>query len=220
MVAIAGRQFKIDVSKGLKNELITPTLDTFALGRYEVTFAEYVQFVNTTGRRLPHDAGWGRDNRPVMNVSWHDAIAYTEWLSKQTGKHYRLPTESEWKFAAWAGIETAYWWGDDIGYARANCDGCGGEWGGNMTAPVGSFEPNHFGLYDTAGNVWEWVQDCSSQAEAFTADKEWPIEQCRERVFLGGAWNSKPLGLISSKRNGDGPELRYRYLGFRVARDM
>ena len=220
MVTIQETHYKMDVSKVWENELLIPTLDTFALGRYEITFAEYQQFAEATDRRLPNDAGWGRDSRPVMNVSWHDALAYTAWLSTQTSKHYRLPTEAEWKFSAWAGIKTAYWWGDDIGYARANCDGCGSEWGGNRTAPVGSFKPNLFGLYDTAGNVWEWVQDCSSPTESFKDGTESPIEQCRERVFLGGAWNSKPVGLVSSKRNGDGPELRYRYLGFRVARDM
>ena len=220
MVIIPGKQFRTSVLKSQHNDISFPAPNTFALGRYEITFGEYQQFVDATNSRLPHDAGWGRDSRPVMNVSWHDAIAYTEWLSNQTSKQYRLPTEAEWKFAAWAEIDTAYWWGDDTGFARANCNGCGSKWDGNMTAPAGSFEPNRFGIYDTAGNVWEWVQDCSSQAEAFIADTEWSIEQCRERVFLGGAWNSKPLDLISSKRNGDGPELRYRYLGFRVARDM
>ncbi|RUM94763.1 MAG: hypothetical protein DSZ28_01395 [Thiothrix sp.] len=194
--------------------------NVFFLGRYEVSFAEYEQFVNATNRQLPSDSGWGRDRRPVMNVSWHDASAYTQWLSDQTGQHYRLPSEEEWSFAASSGTQTAYWWGDNIGKGKANCSDCGSEWDGNMTAPVGSFKPNFFGLYDTAGNVWEWVQDCSDKTKTYTDDTIAQTEQCNERVFLGGAWNSKASALTSSKRNGDGPELLYRYVGFRVARDI
>ncbi|MEN8220290.1 MAG: SUMF1/EgtB/PvdO family nonheme iron enzyme [Pseudomonadota bacterium] len=84
----------------------------FAMGRYEVTFAEYDKFAEATGREKPSDLGWGRGNRPVINVSWHDAVAYTQWLSQQTGKKYRLPTEAEWEYAARAGTETKYWWGN------------------------------------------------------------------------------------------------------------
>ena len=95
----------------------------------------------------------------MINVNWHDAKAYAAWLSKQTGKRYRLPSESEWEYAARAGTETAYSWGDEIGVNRANCDGCGSEWDDTQTSPVGSFEPNGFGLYDMHGNVYEWVED-------------------------------------------------------------
>jgi formylglycine-generating enzyme required for sulfatase activity len=85
--------------------------------------------------------------------TWYDAAAYTEWLAEQTGKRYRLPSEAEWEYAARAGTETAYWWGNDIGANRANCNGCGSQWDNQETAPVGSFDPNPFGLYDTSGNV-------------------------------------------------------------------
>jgi serine/threonine protein kinase len=146
----------------------TPPSKAFFLGRYEVTFAEYEQFSNATNRQLPTDSGWGRDSRPIMNVSWHDANAYTQWLSDETGQHYRLPSEAEWNFAASSGTQTSYWWGDNIGEGKANCNGCGSEWDNNKTAPVGSFKPNFFGLYDTAGNVWEWVQDCSDNTKTYT----------------------------------------------------
>jgi serine/threonine protein kinase len=216
MVLISFRKLKANTSTDEESPLNTP--NPFFLGRYEVTFAEYEQFAHTTNRTLPYDSDWGRDNRPVINISWYDALAYTQWLSEQTGKHYRLPTEAEWKFAAWANAKTSYWWGGDLGNTNANCDGCGSKWDGNMTAPVGSFKPNIFGLFDTAGNVWEWVQDCNIPVN--TDNESAQNEQCRERVFLGGSWKSNTYSLVKSKRNADGPELYYRYVGFRVARDI
>ena len=116
----------------------------FAMGKYEVTFAEYDKFAEATGGEKSDDEGWGRGNRPVINVSWNDAVTYTEWLSKQTGNKYRLPSESEWEYATRAGTETKYWWGNDIDENKANCDG-GSQW--DNIAPVGSFSANPFGLY-------------------------------------------------------------------------
>lgn len=133
---------------------------SFEIGKYAVTFDEYDAFAKATNRTLPVDKGWGRGRQPVINVSFDDAQAYAKWLSDQTGKKYRLPTEAEWEYAARAGTQTWYWWGDDIGRNNANCDGCGSQWDNRQTAPVGSFKANAFGLHDTAGNVWEWVQDC------------------------------------------------------------
>jgi formylglycine-generating enzyme required for sulfatase activity len=103
----------------------------------------------------------------VINVSWDDAKRYVEWLSRISGKEYRLLTETEWEYAAGAGTTTQYWWGDGFkrdGKAMANCDGCGSEWDGKQTAPVGMFPANAFGLYDMNGNVWQWVEDCSQPA--------------------------------------------------------
>jgi formylglycine-generating enzyme required for sulfatase activity len=125
----------------------------FAMGRYEVTFDEYDVFARATGREQPADKGWGRGRRPVINISWEGARAYAQWLSEQTGKRYRLPTEAEWEYAARAGTETTYWWGDEVGENHANCSSCGSEWDNMQTAPVGSFASNPWGLYDTVGNV-------------------------------------------------------------------
>ena len=134
----------------------------FAVSKYEVTFADWDACVSVGGcpqEGRADDSGWGRGNRPVIDVSWDDAKAYVAWLSRMTGKPYRLLTEAEYEYAARAGTTTAYPWGDEIGENNANCNGCGREWL-RQTAPVGSFAPNAFGLHDMLGNVWVWVEDC------------------------------------------------------------
>ena len=131
-----------------------------AMGQYPITFEDYDRFVAAMGAEPPDDRGWGRGRRPVINVNWHNARVYPAWLSEQTGKRYRLPSESEWEYAARAGTETAYSWGDEIGVNRANGRDSGSKWSGRKTSPVGSFAPNGFGLYDIHGNVYEWVEDC------------------------------------------------------------
>ena len=116
----------------------TVSIHALAIGCYAVTFEAYDRFAEATGRERPDDTGWGRGRRPVINVSWRDAVAYAEWLSQQTGKRYRLPTEAEWEYAARAGTSTSYWWGDEVGENRANFRGSGSQWDGRQTAPVGS----------------------------------------------------------------------------------
>src|SRR5262249_35129386 len=171
---------------------------SFKLGKYEVTFNEYDRFVLATNRRRPNDWRFGRGRQPAINVSWQDAVAYAEWLSKQTRKRYRLATEAEWEYAARAGSESNYWWGNELIKGMANCMSCGGQWdGGNGTAPVGSFKSNPFGLYDTAGNVWEWVQDCyhENYDGAPPDGTAWEAKdptQCLNRVVRGGSWINGP----------------------------
>ena len=140
--------------------------------------------------------GWGRGLRPVRNVSWYDAMAYTEWLWEQTGDRYRLPTEAEWEYAARAGSTTAYSWGDSIGRNRANCDGCASLWDGERTALVGTFKANGWGLYDMHGNVWEWVQDCwnDNYEGAPTDGTAWLSGDCDRRVLRGGSWEASSRG--------------------------
>ena len=197
------------------------SIEPFAMGQYEVTFAEYDKFAQATGRKKPDDRGWGRENRPVINVSWHDAVAYNEWLSEQTGKQYRLPTEAEWEYAARAGTETKYWWGNEIGENKANCNGCGSQWDYEQTAPVGSFSPNPFGLYDTVGNVWEWVAD--SWHENYTNAPNdggiW-VEGADDsyRVLRGGSWDYFPVLARAAFRLGSNSFDRYDFFGFRVVR--
>jgi len=129
----------------------------FAVSKYEVTFDDWDACVALGGcGYVPGDEGWGRGARPVIQVSWDDVEQYVAWLSRQTGKPYRLLSEAEWEYAARAGSDTAYPWGDEIGKGNAN-SGCAI---GCRTASVGSFPTNAFGLHDMHGNVWEWVQDC------------------------------------------------------------
>jgi len=195
-------------------------LKRFAISKYEVTFAEYARFARATGRSLPADAGWGRDNRPVINIRWQDALAYTRWLSEQTGKHYRLPTEAEWEFAARSGSGTRYWWGNQPGKEHANCFDCASKWSGSKTAPVGSFPASPFGVQDMAGNVMEWVQDCyEPNYSAAPADGSAVTGgDCKRRVVRGGAFDSPAKNLRSTSREARAPDTRVNNLGFRVVR--
>ena len=196
------------------------TIVPFAISRCEVTFAEYDVFAEATERDKPDDRGWGRGQRPVINVSWEDAAAYVVWLSERTGHNYRLPTEAEWEYAARAGSQTAYWWGADIGEDNANCFGCGSQWDGKQTGPVGSFKPNAFDLYDTAGNVLEWT--CSIYERNYEGGEQVcaAVNQEGDRVLRGGSWNFLPLRLRSAYRFFNRPVFRDDDVGFRLARDI
>jgi len=199
----------------------------FAMGKYEITFADYDKFAQKTGRDKPSDSGWGRGNRPVINVSWHDAVAYTEWLSTQTGQTYRLPTEAEWEYAARAGTSTKYWWGNTASHKYANYgkdECCGGLAKGKdrweYTSPVGSFDPNSFGLHDTVGNVWEWT--CSEYENKYKGKEK----QCLSKKhannaylsFRGGSWFGGASWMRSAFRYFWSATDRDGDLGFRVAR--
>lgn len=176
-------------------------LEPFAIGVNEVTFEDYDRFAAATGRYKPDDMGWGRGRRPVVKGTWHDALAYTEWLSAQTGRTYGLPTEAQWEYAARAGTETKYWWGNQIGRNRANCDGCGSRWDNEQTAPVGLFAANPFGLHDTAGNVWEWT--CSEYTETYEGSEQSCVSNNRadSPVLRGGSWNNNPRNLRAANCN-------------------
>jgi len=191
------------------------SVNGFYMSKYETTFEEYDVFASATGRSKPSDEGWGRGKRPVINVRWEDAVAYAEWLSGKTGKTYRLPTEAEWEYAGRGGSTTKYWWGDNIRSNKANCDGCGSQWDNKQTAPVGSFSPNGFGLYDTVGNVWEWT--CSEWG--FYSDKKETV--CNQsvtgwRVFRGGSWGNRGDDVRSAHRNGSDTSNRGYSIGFRL----
>ncbi|MGO8954695.1 MAG: SUMF1/EgtB/PvdO family nonheme iron enzyme [Rhodomicrobium sp.] len=194
----------------------------FAVGKFVVTFAEWD--VCTAAGACPRasDSSWGRDNRPVINVSWDEAQVYAAWLKRVSGKDYRLLTEAEWEYAARAGSTTAYFWGDEIGEGNANCGSCGSQWGNKQTAPVGSFKPNAFGLYDMHGNVWQWLKDCyhDSYDGAPGDGKAWTTGDCGRRVDRGGSWNSVWWPLRSASRAKDRTDFRDRGLGFRVGRTL
>ena len=197
-----------------------------AVGVYPVTFEEWDACVadGGCGGHVPGDLGWGRGNRPVINVSWEDAKKYVGWLSWKTGKGYRLLSESEWEYVARAGRVTRYWWGDEIGRNRANCDGCGSRWDNEKTSPVDSFSANALGLCDVHGNVTEWVEDCwnGDYDGAPTDGSAWESEDCNcnRRVVRGGSWYNKPWGLRSAVRGWYSTEYRNDNAGFRVARTL
>jgi formylglycine-generating enzyme required for sulfatase activity len=195
----------------------------FAAGKYEVTFAEWDACVSAGACFRPSDAGWGRGNTLVINVSWDNAHRYVDWLSRLTGKDYRLLSEAEWEYAARAGTTTAYAWGDEMGKGNANCNGCGSQWDNKQTAPVGSFKLNAFGFHDMHGNVWEWVEDVwhDNYQGAPTDAHPWIEDGARSlRVVRGGSWVDNPGLLRSAYRQRDDPGTGDTYSGFRVARTL
>jgi formylglycine-generating enzyme required for sulfatase activity len=194
----------------------------FAVGQFELTFDDWDACAADGGCSgyKPSDQGWGRSRRPVINVSWDDAKAYVAWLTKKTGKPYRLLSEAEYEYAARAGTTTAYPWGDAIGINNANCDGCGSQWDNKQTAPVGSFAANGFGLYDMVGNVVEWTQDCYhyGYSGAPTDGSAWTSGDCSSRVLRSGPWVIGPRDLRSANRLGGPARIRGYGIGFRIAR--
>jgi formylglycine-generating enzyme required for sulfatase activity len=212
----------------------------FAVGKFEVSFAEWEACVRDGGcnGHRPDDRGWGRGRRPVIDVGWDDAKAYIAWISKRTGKAYRLLSEAEWEYAARAGGSERRPWGDDRseaeicrhangadqrarqrhpGWRVAPCDD-----GHLNTAPVGSYRANAFGLHDLIGNVWEWVEDCWARSYAGAASDGGARsgDACEGRVLRGGAWNESPRALRSADRHWDLPDGRHYAVGFRVARGL
>jgi formylglycine-generating enzyme required for sulfatase activity len=193
----------------------------FAIGRYEVTFREWDLCVVAGGCKYsPGDQNWGRDDRPVVNLSWLDAKEFVKWLSEKTGQSYRLPSEAEWEYAARAGTSTPYWWGREIGTRQAQCRECGG--GGAQTSPVGSFKSNAFGLFDTAGNAAEWVEDCwnDNYRNAPRDGSAWTTGQCQLRGLRGGSFDSQAKYLRSQARFRYDFDVRYLANGFRVVREL
>jgi formylglycine-generating enzyme required for sulfatase activity len=194
-------------------------LEPYYLGAYEVTFDDYDRFARATGRDLPEDEGWGRGRRPVIDVSVYDALNFAKWLSRRTGEHYRLPTETEWEHAARAGSTTPYPWGEELGVNRANCADCGSEWDGAGTAPVGSFEPNAWGLHDMVGNVAEWT--CSMR----DPDPERSFERCdsifetRRRAYRNGSYSDGADAVRVAYRDWNVAMRRTDFIGFRLVRE-
>jgi len=194
----------------------------FAVSKFDVTFDDWDACVSVGGCPAVDDLTYGRGTKPLINVTWVGAQQYVAWLAEMTGKPYRLLTDAEWEYAARAGATTAYSWGDEIGQGKANCDGCGSKWDKLETSPVGSFTPNAFGLYDMAGDVWQWVQDCSHRDyQGAPADgSEWTGGDCAERMVRGGSWLMTPPYLRSAGRVGVPVDDHNSDLGFRVARTL
>lgn len=186
----------------------------FAAGKFEVTFDEWDACVREGGcAHKPGDRGWGRGRRPVIYVSWNDATQYVQWLSRKTGRNYRLLSEAEWEYVARAGTTTGYSYGDFVTPQQAN-------YYTRQTAPVGRYAPNAFGLYDMHGNVWEWTRDCwnDNYSGAPANGDAWVSGDCSRRVFRGGSWDDYPWFLRSAERSNGTASVRLNDIGFRVGR--
>lgn len=206
------------------------TVSAFHMGKYEVTTGQYLACISAGGcpkprwqepNPLPFYKKLGEtvtgENYPIVGVNWDNAQAFVKWLGKETGKAYRLPSETEWEYAARAGLDTAYPAGNAIGVGNANCarDLCGDDF--TYAAPVGSFSPNPFGLYDMHGNVWEWVQDLDG---AYPRKQDTTAaESTGNRVVRGGAWANLPRALRSAYRHKHASTHQHYTVGFRVALD-
>ena len=189
---------------------------SFSLSRHEVTFTQWDVCVEYGPCEWSGDEGWGRGNRPVIYVSWHEAQDYVSWLSRVTGEPYRLPSEAEWEYAARAGTETAYYWGNRIGRGNANTQ----RYNVSGTTTVGAFSPNSFGLYDMVGNIREWVQDCwnATYNGAPSDGSAWEDGNCTSRVVRGGSWATAAEGSRIASRGRPLSNSENRFYGFRVAK--
>jgi formylglycine-generating enzyme required for sulfatase activity len=227
-------------------------IKSFAIGKTEVSVAEYdrcvaegacrqpewrepgSQFHIETGRNAYYktiEPGLSAPGRPIVGVSHADAVAYADWLSKLTGRAYRLPSETEWEYAARAGTQTTYWWGSSTqraGQVMAACRGCGSEWDAKTNAPVSSFPPNAWGVEDMHGNVWEWTADyycndfsSSPRDGSPRATDDCPVRDAPDlRVLRGGSSFYEPRFMTSATRLRNVSGFRNFSVGFRVARTL
>ena len=205
----------------------------FAVGRFAVTFDEWDACVADGGCRghRPSDNGWGRGQRPVVNIWWDDARSYAKWLSEKTGKTYRLLTEAEREYVTRAGTSTPFWWGTILSTDRANYDGdftypfgvgVKGEFR-RKTVPVDNFQPNPWGLFQVHGNVYEWVEDCWHQnyRGAPLDGRAWTEPDCNRRMLRGGSWNFASWHLRAASRGATASALDSpKSFGMRIARSI
>jgi uncharacterized caspase-like protein/nuclear transport factor 2 (NTF2) superfamily protein len=213
-----------DGEKGKKPARKVEVSKKFAVAKFEATFLEWDACIaDSVCVDAPNDQGWGRNSQPVINVTFNTIVReYLPWLSRKTGKDYRLLTEIEWEYAARAGSRTQYAWGDEIGKSFANCNGCGGKWDNDRTAPVGSFQSNAFGLHDMHGNIWEFVSNCFGDISTSATSNVNATSQAADctRVLRGGSWAADPTLLRANFRLGITPSSRSTGSGFRVSRAL
>jgi formylglycine-generating enzyme required for sulfatase activity len=194
---------------------------SFEAAKYPVTVGEWRIYADEAGYKTTSGCDWVKfaqgDNHPVTCMSWQEAQDYIVWLNRKSGQHYRLLTEAEWEYAARAGTTTPYYWGVEIGREHANCNGCGSHWDNKQTSPVGSFAANPWGLFDMAGDVWEYTQDCwhSNYNGAPIDGSAWEAGACPDRVVRGGAWYAYTKDLRSACRTGGSGLMS---VGLRLAR--
>jgi len=224
MVAIPSGSFSMGSNNGADDEkpVHSVHINSFKMSKYEITQSQWESVMGS------NPSAYKGANRPVEQVSWDDIQIFLRKLNQKTGQHFRLPTEAEWEYAARAGTTTKYSWGDTASCDKASYDGgkgsscyymIGDDYRG--TKPVGSFQPNSFGLYDMHGNVWEWVQDCYhvNYNDAPSNGSAWESGDCAKRVLRGGSWDDSPVGMRSANRFGYTTVDRGDLIGFRLVQD-
>ncbi len=222
MVRIPGGTFEMGSSRTSVHADEWPQhtvhIKSFAISKYEITVNEYNQFARATRRKTVK----GNGKLPAAFMTWRDANEYARWLSRKTGQRYRLPSEAEWEYTASGRQDTPYWWGFDIQGVDAHCFGCANGLMPREPTIVGQYKPNQLGLYDTAGNVAEWLADCyhKNYEGAPTDGSVWSDADCEARVARGGSYTSPPLSLRSGNRDRFDPNTTYDFIGLRVARDL
>jgi len=235
MVAVPAGEFlmgspKSESHRGAEAQHTVTIFRAFAVSRFEITFDQWGAWVKDGGcDGYRPEAPWGRDRMPVVNVNWNNAKAYAAWLSKKTGKRYRLLSESEWEYAARGGSAAAFAYGPTLSPSQANFDASEktelnpkGPMRGKAVR-VGAFKPNGFGLYDMHGNVWEWVEDCwnDSYGPPVPADGKPALAgDCAGRVLRGGSWEDGAADVRAAARVASGAGERSWSDGIRVARDL
>lgn len=199
----------------------TVTLRSFRMAKHVVTFEQFDAFSRATGRPLLDAGGMKRGNYPAVNMTMGQVQAFTDWLNRQTGRKFRLPSESEWEYAARAGTTTHYWWGDKPDFGKYNSfrNQAPDVWPG--TSPVGAFPPNPYGLYDMTGNVFQRVADCRRPTyEGKPADGSAVGGDCVLKVMRGGSWRNLGGAARHATRSGVTDELTSASIGLRLAEDL
>lgn len=225
MVRLPADSFVMGSKSGDRTEAPVRTVRIrrpFAIGKYEVTVGQWRECVAAGACAYKPKLRRARSATPMYKLSWNDANAYLDWLSKVTGHRYRLPSEAEWEYAARGGTSSAYWWGNEMTAGMADCKGCGSKWNYAMPANVGLDKANPFGLHGMSGGVWEWTADCwhNTLAGAPHDERVWTARNCQHRVLRGGAWRNDASYVRSSSRFRYDFNVRYTTNGFRVVREL
>jgi formylglycine-generating enzyme required for sulfatase activity len=225
MVSLPAGSFTMGDNKGDRSEKPAHKVTIkkpFAIGKFEVTVGEWKSCVTDGACKPTSDEVQNVDDAPVRDISWADATDYVKWLSRKTNQEYRLPTEAEWEYAARAGTQTTYWWGNNMQSGKANCKDCGGQTSYEHPSKVGNYEPNPFGIHDMNGNVWEWVDDCWHRnfQGAPRDGSAWTDGNCAVRVIRSGSWRNDKTYVHSASRFKYDAYIRYIQNGFRVAKTL
>lgn len=221
MVVVPQGWLSLGAARGTADGTLVVRFDLpFAISAHEITAGQYRQFLKATQSGDLRSFAIDDDKLPVYGVSWDDAEAYVTWLSRETGEYYRLPSATEWEYAARAGTNTTYNWGDNLGKNLANCLECGSGFEGRP-APVGSFPPNRWKLHDVHGNVWEWTKDCVNANSAPPANGLPQLfGDCDLRELRGGSAESDGWSVRASSRAFADRKMQADDVGFRVVREM